>query len=171
MLTNILEPSHLVIILAIALLVLGPKRLPSVGRALGHGLNEFRSSLSGGHSEEPQPGVSGSSDREEDVTPGRLTVTPRQRTSWAGPGRSGSRRVDVEASERPPPSPTRQSPISACRIWRGGDAGDVVQAAGAELLTPVDPPDLPPESGQGPFACGRPRRMDGVVMLACRGCA
>jgi sec-independent protein translocase protein TatA len=66
MLTNILEPSHLIVILVIALLVLGPKRLPSAGRALGHGLNEFRSSLSGDHTDEPPPGVSGSPDREED---------------------------------------------------------------------------------------------------------
>jgi sec-independent protein translocase protein TatA len=47
-LTSIFEPSHLIIVLAIALLVLGPKRLPDAGRALGHGLREFRSSVAGG---------------------------------------------------------------------------------------------------------------------------
>ncbi len=47
MLSGILEPTHLIVILAVALLVLGPKRLPDAGRALGQGLREFRSSISG----------------------------------------------------------------------------------------------------------------------------
>lgn len=33
--------------LVVALLVLGPKRLPSAGRALGQGLREFKSSITG----------------------------------------------------------------------------------------------------------------------------
>jgi sec-independent protein translocase protein TatA len=46
MLTSILQPSHLILILVVALLVLGPKRLPDAGRALGQGLREFKSSIS-----------------------------------------------------------------------------------------------------------------------------
>jgi sec-independent protein translocase protein TatA len=46
MLTSILEPSHLLLILVVALLVLGPKRLPDAGRALGQGLREFKASIS-----------------------------------------------------------------------------------------------------------------------------
>jgi sec-independent protein translocase protein TatA len=38
---------HLLIVLVVALLVLGPKRLPGAGRALGHGLREFKDSISG----------------------------------------------------------------------------------------------------------------------------
>jgi sec-independent protein translocase protein TatA len=44
---DILQPTHLLFILVIALLVLGPKRLPEVGRALGRGLRDFRNALSG----------------------------------------------------------------------------------------------------------------------------
>jgi sec-independent protein translocase protein TatA len=48
MLTNILQPTHAIILLIVALLVLGPKRLPEAGRAVGQGLKEFKSSVSGG---------------------------------------------------------------------------------------------------------------------------
>jgi sec-independent protein translocase protein TatA len=44
---DILQPTHLLFILVIALLVLGPKRLPEVGRSLGRGLRDFRSAMSG----------------------------------------------------------------------------------------------------------------------------
>jgi sec-independent protein translocase protein TatA len=46
MLTDILQPTHLLIVLVVALVVLGPKRLPDAGRALGQGLREFRHSIS-----------------------------------------------------------------------------------------------------------------------------
>jgi sec-independent protein translocase protein TatA len=39
-------PMELAIVLVVALLVLGPKRLPEVGRSLGNGIREFRDSLS-----------------------------------------------------------------------------------------------------------------------------
>lgn len=42
---NIGAPEML-LILAIALVVLGPKKLPEVGRSLGKGLREFKESLS-----------------------------------------------------------------------------------------------------------------------------
>jgi sec-independent protein translocase protein TatA len=44
---NILQPTHLLLILVVALLVLGPKRLPEAGRALGKGIQGFRSAMSG----------------------------------------------------------------------------------------------------------------------------
>ena len=47
MVGDILQPTHLLFVLVIALLVLGPKRLPEVGRSLGKGLRDFKSALSG----------------------------------------------------------------------------------------------------------------------------
>jgi sec-independent protein translocase protein TatA len=38
---------ELIVILAIALIVLGPKKLPEAGRALGKGMREFKDSISG----------------------------------------------------------------------------------------------------------------------------
>jgi sec-independent protein translocase protein TatA len=40
-------PMELIIVLVIALVVLGPKRLPAAGRSLGQGMREFKDSLSG----------------------------------------------------------------------------------------------------------------------------
>ena len=40
-------PGELIIVLVIALIVLGPKRLPEVGRSVGKGMREFKDSLSG----------------------------------------------------------------------------------------------------------------------------
>jgi sec-independent protein translocase protein TatA len=39
-------PMEVVIVLVIALIVLGPKRLPEAGKSLGKGLKEFKGSLS-----------------------------------------------------------------------------------------------------------------------------
>jgi sec-independent protein translocase protein TatA len=51
---DILQPTHLLFILVVALLVLGPKRLPEVGRSLGRGLRDVRNALSGeDHDEVP----------------------------------------------------------------------------------------------------------------------
>ena len=44
---NGIGPMELVIVLVIALLVLGPKRLPDAGKAVGRGLREFKDGLSG----------------------------------------------------------------------------------------------------------------------------
>ena len=41
-------PLELVLVLIIALIVLGPKKLPEAGRAVGRGLREFKGALSGG---------------------------------------------------------------------------------------------------------------------------
>jgi sec-independent protein translocase protein TatA len=38
---------ELIVLLIIALIVLGPKKLPDAGRALGNGMREFKESISG----------------------------------------------------------------------------------------------------------------------------
>lgn len=52
---DILQPTHLLFVLVIALLVLGPKRLPEVGRSLGRGLRDFRHAMSGEDSHDELP--------------------------------------------------------------------------------------------------------------------
>ena len=40
-------PMELIVVLAIALIVFGPKKLPDLGRSLGNGMREFKDSISG----------------------------------------------------------------------------------------------------------------------------
>ena len=40
-------PTELIIVLVIALLILGPKKLPGLGRSLGTSMREFKDSISG----------------------------------------------------------------------------------------------------------------------------
>jgi sec-independent protein translocase protein TatA len=49
------EPSweKLLIVLVIALVVLGPKKLPEVGRSLGRGIREFKDGVTGKEDEHP----------------------------------------------------------------------------------------------------------------------
>lgn len=54
MFTGLLQPTHLIILLIVALVFLGPKRLPEAGRALGQGLKEFKNSIGAGHDVERQ---------------------------------------------------------------------------------------------------------------------
>ena len=44
---------EILIVLAIALIVFGPKRLPEMGRSLGRGMREFKDSITG-NDEEPE---------------------------------------------------------------------------------------------------------------------
>jgi sec-independent protein translocase protein TatA len=46
---------EIAIVLIIALVIFGPKRLPELGKSLGRGIREFKGSLSGEHDDEPDP--------------------------------------------------------------------------------------------------------------------
>ena len=64
---------ELLVILVIALIVLGPKKLPEAGRAMGKGMREFKDSLSGEHPDDARPAL-----RSETAAP-VAPVTPRPR--------------------------------------------------------------------------------------------
>jgi sec-independent protein translocase protein TatA len=64
-----LQPWHIIVLLAIALLLFGGKRLPEVGRSLGHGMREFKDAVTGNS---PAP-----SDPTPELPPAETTtVTP-----------------------------------------------------------------------------------------------
>jgi TatA/E family protein of Tat protein translocase len=68
MIENILSPTHLLLILVVALIVLGPKRLPEAGRGLGAAIRGFKESVAVPERREEQPAIQPS--REHDHTPG-----------------------------------------------------------------------------------------------------
>ncbi len=55
-------PLELIIVLVIALLVFGPKKLPELGRSLGSGMREFKDSITGG-------------DKDDDDKPSKLSAS------------------------------------------------------------------------------------------------
>ena len=57
MIEGILSPTHLLLILVVALIVLGPKRLPQAGRGLGSAIRGFKDSLSTAERREEQPAI------------------------------------------------------------------------------------------------------------------
>jgi sec-independent protein translocase protein TatA len=47
MFEGLFQPMHLLVIMVIAVLVFGPKKLPELGRGLGDGIRGFRDALKG----------------------------------------------------------------------------------------------------------------------------
>jgi sec-independent protein translocase protein TatA len=47
MLEGLFQPTHLLIIAGIALLVFGPKKLPELGKGLGEGVRGFKAAMQG----------------------------------------------------------------------------------------------------------------------------
>jgi sec-independent protein translocase protein TatA len=45
-------PMELIVVLVIALLIFGPKKLPDLGRSIGSGMREFKNSVTGGDDDE-----------------------------------------------------------------------------------------------------------------------
>jgi len=60
-------PMEIAIVLIIALVVFGPKRLPELGKSLGKGIQEFKGTISGEKSHE---------DEVEAIEPTPVVVTP-----------------------------------------------------------------------------------------------
>ncbi len=46
MFEGLFQPTHLLVIFGIALLVLGPRKLPELGRGLGESIRGFKSAMS-----------------------------------------------------------------------------------------------------------------------------
>lgn len=72
-------PLELAIVLIIALVIFGPKRLPELGRSVGHGLREFKSSITGEDKDDDGPRTI-DSDVEEDEP---ISATPAPAPSRA----------------------------------------------------------------------------------------
>jgi sec-independent protein translocase protein TatA len=103
MIGDVLAPTHLLLILVVALIVLGPKRLPEVGRSLGKSLRDFKDAVS---SYSPQTLLN-----EDTPLPGQ-TVTPPERDFRREPAPAETAispdTVDGVAVEDDAPSPAAE---------------------------------------------------------------
>ncbi len=52
MFEGLLQPMHLLLILGIAVLVFGPKRLPELGRGLGESIRGFKDAMNAPHEDD-----------------------------------------------------------------------------------------------------------------------
>lgn len=93
MIGDIFQPTHLLFVLVVALLVLGPKRLPEVGRSLGRGLRDFRAAMSGDELHESLT----SSTPPATTTPTNVTTEPADVTT-----------TPTEATVAPEPEPSTE---------------------------------------------------------------
>ena len=89
---GLLQPTHIIFVIVIALLVFGPKRLPEMGRSIGHGIREFKDSIDGNGNDNRAPRRS---TRPLPPTRGER-ARPRRRAASGGPA-AGRRR----GAERP----------------------------------------------------------------------
>jgi sec-independent protein translocase protein TatA len=54
MMHDLLQPTHLLIILVVALFLFGPKKLPELGQGLGKGIRSFRDSMKAATEDPPK---------------------------------------------------------------------------------------------------------------------
>jgi sec-independent protein translocase protein TatA len=120
MVGDILQPTHLLFILIVALVVLGPKRLPEVARTLGEGLRDFKSAISGERDESPlhdppdhhidYPAVEQAAEPDPVESPAPNGAEPAHPAPTPEPGEPPRTAVPVEAV---PPAETVQMPRAA----------------------------------------------------------
>ena len=110
--------TELVVIFVIALLVLGPKRLPGVARSLGRGLAEFRQASTHLHNE---------------LTYVAEETTPQARPLDDAPGDSTAGQPEAEEQSEAGKLPAGARPDGS--------------SAGTEAAAPASPPDAEARDG------------------------
>jgi sec-independent protein translocase protein TatA len=64
-------PLEVIVVLIIALVVFGPKRLPELGKSMGRGIREFRSTITG-KDDEPAPELESPADGAGETVDGEI---------------------------------------------------------------------------------------------------
>ena len=118
---------EVILVLVIALVFLGPKRLPEAGNAIGRGIREFRAGITGGDDEpSSQP----------EYEPRRTTYVPPP--SYVPPAESTD-------AYRPPPAYTAPAPTAARpRRHTGRGRAASAPAPDGDPLTQLEPAPVAP---------------------------
>lgn len=69
MFDNLFKPEHLLLILAIALLIFGPSKLPGLGKGLGEAFRGFKEGIKGSDSNDAPKQQENAAAKSETVTP------------------------------------------------------------------------------------------------------
>jgi sec-independent protein translocase protein TatA len=87
-------PVDLIVVLIIVLLILGPKRLPGIGKGLGQGMREFKEGITGESKDEEKPSLTESRTMPPTTAPPpsstSSTPTPSESAPSTGSGSAGS---------------------------------------------------------------------------------
>lgn len=133
MIGDVLQPTHLIFILVVALLVLGPKRLPEVGRSLGKGIRDFRGALSG-------------------ITDPEATSPPGEDAQQVMPVTPATTAFSDEESSVVPAYPTAsEEPVSAS----SASGESAVSSFEAHSVSPL-PPHIEPDDPQPVAPAAKP---------------
>jgi sec-independent protein translocase protein TatA len=54
MIEGLFQPMHLLVIVGLALLMFGPKKLPELGKGIGEGIRGFKSAINGHEGPSPE---------------------------------------------------------------------------------------------------------------------
>lgn len=94
MIEDLFTPMHLAVLFAIIFFLFGAKRLPELGKSLGHGIREFRSGIAGVTDAAPDeltqgaptaPLTEAASDADAEVIDGEAHEVPAETGAPTGP--------------------------------------------------------------------------------------
>jgi sec-independent protein translocase protein TatA len=105
-----LSPIQLIIVLVIAVLVLGPSRLPQFSRAVGKGLRDFKGALGGEHFDDDPPPAAKAEATQPPAPAATAAAAQPVTTATAGPAEPAGSSTDVlegivVSGDAPPPAP------------------------------------------------------------------
>jgi len=116
---------EVIIVLVIALIILGPKKLPQLGRSLGSGMREFKESIGGGAKHDDDPAELASASDEPTAKPAAAATRPAE---------------PVPAATKPAPAATKPAPAA--------DAPAATKAAPAADAPADEPASIAPQDAK-----------------------
>ena len=113
MVGDILQPTHLLLVLVVALLVLGPKRLPEVARHLGSGIRDFRDAISGEQSDRTTSEPSRQVEPDTAAAETMQTQAPADAMQTHAPAETMQTQAPADAMQTHAPAETMQTQAPA----------------------------------------------------------